>query len=303
MKVAMMMRDTEYRDALTGMMTEADQDILIEIAGAGGAQRESVILTDIHPSEIEGKSLARIRDRTLFLSSVPVREDSDSNGCSIIFKYSSVSTIMAELSLVYSKWSGNTGSITAATRIIAVTGETDHLSAFRCTALARQIVYRHGGSILILPLGYVSEYRHPNDTGEDGWFRRLMYLIDEGRDYPPDSFAYTDTYGISYLKLPEGINPLTGLDIEYLYRLISSMGSHFDTVILDIGSCYSAANCQVMKRANSILFFGSGRRIENPAYFLGDEYLAEPRIIRTADPQAEARELDDFVSEIYGRTD
>jgi hypothetical protein len=58
-----------------------------------------------------------------------------------------------------------------------------------------------------------------------------------------------------------------------------------------------------MKRANSILFFGSGRRIENPAYFLGDEYLAEPRIIRTADPQAEARELDDFVSEIYGRTD
>ncbi len=303
MKVAMMMRDTEYRDALTGMMSDADQDILIEIAGAGGAQRESVILTDILPSEIEGKSLARIRDRTLFLSSVPVREGSESCGCSIIFKYSSVSTIMAELSLVYSKWSGNTGSLTAAARLIAVTGESDQLSASRCMALARQIIYRHGGSILILPLGYVSDYRNPNETGEAGWFRRLMYLIDEGRDYPPDSFTYTDSYGISYLKLPDGINPLAGLDTGYLYMLISSIGSHFDTVILDIGSCYSAANIQVMKRANSILFFGCGRRIEDPAVFLGDELPAEPRTIKAVDPQTEARELDDFVSEIYGKTD
>ena len=296
MKVAMMMRDTEYRDAMIEMMSDADKDIFIEIAGSGGAQRESVILTDILPSEIEDKSLAKIRERTLFLSSVPVTGDPGERDCNVVFKYSSINTIMARLSEVYSGWSGDNGSISSSARIIAVAGESDLNAGLRCMAIARQIIYRHGGSILVMPLGYINDYINYSEPDAGSCFRRLMYLIDDRRDYPPDSFTFTDSYGISYLKLPDGINPLSRLDTDYLYRLIISIGSHFDTVMLDIGSAFSETNVQIIKRADHVLFFCSGRRIENPAEYLKTEL----RQIRTTDPQSESRELDDIVSEIYG---
>lgn len=327
MRVGMMMRDTEYRDALIEMVADMDRDIFIEIADAGSIRRDSVILTDILPSEIESKSLSRIKDRTVFLSPVPVeparlrkvyKDDPDSKGsgeersitekmpeagCRVIFKYSSLTSIMAELSLVYSLWSGDTGTITPATRVIAVTGEADQLSASRCRTLAGQIAYRHGGSILILPLGYVND--HKPDPAEDnsGWFRKLMYFIDQGRDYPPEGFTYTDSYGISCLKLPGGINPLTALGQRYLSELITSMGSHFDTVILDIGSCFSEINLRILRDADNVLFFGCGRRIEEPAAFLGNLPQGKLRLISGTDAGAEAREIDDFISETYGRTD
>ena len=302
MKVSMMMRDTEYRDALAGRLSETDRDLLIEVAGAGGAQRGSVILTDISPSEIESKSLERIRNRTLFLS--PVKgSGSDGSGCRVIFKYSSISTIISELALLYSEWTGNTGSIISSSRIISVICESDLFSSERCTRLAGQIVYTHGGRILILPLGYINDYLNPAGADSEGWFRRLMYIIDQGRKFPPDGFTYTDSYGVSYLRLPEGINPVAELTESYLTRLVSSLGACFDTIILDAGSCFRKANLHLISGSDAVLFFGTGRRVQDISPMLGTDERREIRKITTSDIQREARELDDFVNDIYGRTD
>ena len=322
-----MMRDTEYRDALIEMMADMDKDVFIEIAGPGSIRKDAVILTDILPSEIESRSLSRIKERTLFLSPVPVersklrpvfkdcengnegnnvkyiQENMPESGCRLIFKYSSLISIMSELSLIYSAWSGDTGTITPATRVIAVAGDADQLSAVRCRTLAGQIAYRHGGSILVLPLGYINDYRTDAEGDSGGWFRKLMYFIDEGRDYPPEGFTFTDSYGISCLKLPGGINPLTSLGRGHLSDLITSMSRHFDTLILDIGSCYSDTNLSILRKADNILFFGSGRRIEDPAAFIGSDNSEKIHHISGADAGAEARGIDDFISEIYGRTD
>ena len=327
MRVGMMMRDIEYRDALIEMISDMDKDVFIDIAGSGNVRKDAVILTDILPSEIESRSLSRIRDRTLFLSPVPVessklrpvykngdkghsetnenyiRENMPEAGCRVIFKYSSLMTLMAELSLIYSAWSGDTGTISPATRVIAVTGDADQLSAVRCRTLAGQIAYRQGGSILILPLGYINDYPAETSEGNTGWFRKLMYFIDEGRDYPPEGFTFTDSYGISCLKLPGGINPLTSLGRGHLSDLITSMSRHFDTLILDIGTCYSEVNLSIIKDADNILFFGSGRRITEPADFIGKKCSEKIRRISGADTGAEAREIDDFISETYGRAD
>lgn len=317
MRVGLMMRDTEYRDAMIEMLSGYDKDIFVEVAGPSGVSREAVILTDILPTEIENKSLEKIRKRTVFLSpakedngipdkdkSRPVMRDKPYDGIiHTVFKYCSLDTILAELSLVYSLWSGNTGSISPATRIIAVTGESDHLSGSRCRSLAGQILYRHGGSVLIMPLGYVSDHIGEQNSDDRGWFRRLMYLIDEGKEYMPESFTYTDSYGISYLRLPGGINPLTALDTGYLERLIASIGSRFDTLILDIGSCYSASNLRVLDKADNILFFGNGRRIDDPSRYMGEKVSGRIRKIGISDAGAETLSIDDFVNEIYGRTD
>ncbi len=315
MRVGMMMRDTEYRDAMIEMISGFDKDIFVEVAGSSGVQRDSVILTDILPSEIESASLEKIRRRTVFLSSVPAGAVSsstatespaggtDDHSCHVVFKYSSLSAIMAELSLVYSLWTGDTGSISPSTRVIAVTGDSDHMSADRCRSLAGQILYRHGGSVLILPMGYISDYRAPSGTDDRGWFRRLMYMIDEGAEYLPESFTYTDSYGISYLRLPDGPNPLTDLGAGYLEKLVAGVGRCYDTLILDVGSCYSSINMKMMTGADNILFFGSGRRIPDISAFLGSELEAKVTEIGISDPGREAIGIDDFVSETYGRTD
>ena len=335
MRVGMMMRDTEYRDAMIEVMSGFDKDIFIEVAGPSGVSRESVILTDILPQEIESKSLNKIRQRTVFLSPVPVSaamrrsgkgavgagsDDSDAasgdkdNLCCVVFKYSSILEIMAELSYVYSMWSGDTGSISPATRIIAVTGESDSLSSERCRSLAKQIIYRHGGSVIILPLGYINDYRSDTDTGDKGWFRRLMYMIDEGTDYKADSFTYTDSYGASFLRLPEGRNPLADLTGDYVCKLIKSIGCHFDTVILDTGTCYSSRNIRVIRSADNILFFGTGRRIRDISAFISscdqsdieeadDRTASRIRRISVSDSSAEALGIDDFVKDTYGSAD
>lgn len=300
MRVGMMIRDTEYRDAMVEKIAGLDKDIFVEVAGTSGVSRESVILTDIMPSEIEKSSLEKIRKRTLFLSPVPSEHGSEYH---VVFKYSSMTTIMAELSYVYSEWTGNTGSISPATRVIAVTGESDHLSGARCRALSGQILYRHGGSVLILPLSYVSDYPAGQAEGSRDWFRRLMYMIDEGIDYMPDVFTYTDSYGTHYLKLRDGINPLTELSIDYLGKLINSMAGHFDTIILDIGSCFSSVNIAIMESADDILYFGSGRRIHDIREFVGEKSAGRVRKIKISDAGRETLSLDDYVKEIYGNTD
>ena len=80
-------------------------------------------------------------------------------------------------------------------------------------------------------------------------------MIDEKKDYPPDCFTVTDSYGISYLMLPEGVNPIAELDHRYLSMLINSVGNHFDTVILDVGTCFSKENIRIISCANDIIFF------------------------------------------------
>lgn len=94
MRVGIMMRDTEYRDALSQMISEAGRDIIVEVAGTGGVHRDAVILTDVMPSEIEQQSLTKLRSRTVFLSSVPVSKDSEKGYQSNPFNATFLSTII-----------------------------------------------------------------------------------------------------------------------------------------------------------------------------------------------------------------
>ena len=301
MRVVIMMRDTEYRDALAEMISETGKDIYAVLNGGAGTHKEAVILTDVQPDEIEPAALAKLEERTVFLSPVPVSRDKE-NRHHVIFKYSDITAILAELASVYSEWSGDSGTLAASTRVISVISESDQLSADRCRTLAAQIIYNHGDSVLIIPLGYINGHLQQTGTDEGGSFRRLMYMIDEGKDCPPGSFTSIDSYGISYLRLPAGINPVSGLDEDYLGSLISSAGSHFDTVILDIGTCFRKENLQMICKSDNIIFFGSGRNTGDLSSFFNEKTAARIRQICTADAKDETIGIDDYVKEIYGES-
>jgi hypothetical protein len=81
------------------------------------------------------------------------------------------------------------------------------------------------------------------------------------------------------------------------------MSRHYDTLILDIGTCFSEMNLKILNNADNIIFFGCGRRIENPAELIGNIRPEKLVNISGTDAGEEARGIDDFISETYGRTD
>ena len=296
MRVQLLIRDKDYRDALTEMIAGTDMDIYLEVESDSSKDGSSVILTDIRPDEIDMEILKKISKRTLFLASVRPGTDTSDDDVHLhrIFKYSCLSSILSELVMVHHEWTGDTGGIRTVSRTLAVISETDYRSSDRCIILARQIIYRVGGSVLILPLGPINDYSY--DTGEaHGWFTRLMYLIDEGRDFPIDSFAVKDSYGVSYLMLPKGLNPVAGLSAEYLSKLIMSVGCRFDTLILDIGSSLRHENTDIASRSDGILFFGSGRRIPDIGKILGRDAEGKITQISTDTGADESISIDEFV--------
>jgi hypothetical protein len=155
-------------------------------------------------------------------------------------------------------------------------------------------VYRRGGSVLVLPLGFVNDYLF-DTSNPGGWFARLMYLIDEGRDYPSETFVTKDPYGVSYLMLPGGLNPVAGLSEEYLNKLILSIGCKFDYLILDIGSSLRKENINIAGGADRVLYFGSGRRIPDITRVLTNVKSSRITTVDLAPDEDESVKIDDFV--------
>lgn len=293
------MRDTEYRDALIEMISEFNKDIFIEIADANGGGRDAVILTDIRPEEIESDVLMRMSVRTVFITSVRSSDEPDDADRAYeihrVFKYSGIQEIISKVSVVYSEWTGDSGNAVTLSRCAAVCGESDLESSARCMELARQIIYRHGGSILILPLGYINDYA---SDCEDNCFARLIYMTSNGREYPAEGYTRTDSYGISYIRMKEGLNPVAELGGTHLNRLIASLGSRFDTLIFDIGSCYRKENVEIIRKADGVIWIGSGRRVKSLESLIGGTIRG--RLHRIAIGSDGITELDDLVREMYG---
>ncbi len=303
MRLGLLIRDTEYRDALIEMMSEFDKDLFIEIAGESGASSDSVILTDVRPEEIGSDVLSRLRDRTVFITcvksqSIPSQDIlSETTKIHRVFKYSRISSIMAELSLVYCRWTGDAGN-SMLTKSIAVCAASDAYCSSRCMTLARQIIYRRGGSVLVLPLGFI------NDYGMDGSddcssFARLMYMIDADRDFPPEAFTASDSYGISYLTLPAGANPIAYLDDANLNMLIRTLSVKFDTVIYDIGTGYRMENVRIMRSADHTIYFGTDHRKVDVGEMLGDDHRSAFREFKVTGETDELLRIDDYVRELF----
>lgn len=304
MRIGLLIRDLEYRDALIEMISEFDKEIFVEIAGPHGTCRNCVILTDVRPEEIGSDALLRLRDRTVFIScapenTVPSKDQNALNTIHRVFKYSRISRIMSELSMVYSRWTGDAGSSSILSRSIVVCSATGSGCSDRCLSLARQIVYRRGGSILVLSLGYINNYGH-GDGSDHNYFARLMYMLEAERDFPPEAFTTSDSYGISYLMMPAGRNPVAYLDGDDLAMLIRSLAAKFDTLIMDAGTAYRNENLRIMRDADNVLCFSSARQLIDVEPMLGEDHRSRYTEIDISGDDDENLRIDDYVREVYG---
>ena len=62
MKVVIMMRDREFRDAFAEMVSENVRDIYAIVNGSTGTHKEAVILTDRMPHELEDEAIEKIEE-------------------------------------------------------------------------------------------------------------------------------------------------------------------------------------------------------------------------------------------------
>jgi hypothetical protein len=297
MRVGIMIKDSEYRDALVQKLSKYDNDIYVNIIGNNIKDASgSVILTDISPSGLDSKVLNALKPRTVFIidSEKNVRDD-----CNTIFKFCSIPEMISELSLVFNRWHGLGPGINHTSRLITVCCETDSYSAERCRALAGQIIYLHGGSVLILPLSYINDYG-VDDTIRSNSLSRLLYSIQCGRENGLEGVTYTDSYGVSSLLLSKGRNPVAYLDIDELRTLIFGLSKKFDTIIADVASCFRNENIILMKESENIVFFERGRRVTGIDEMLGAECEKKITRIKLTGGTEDVLAMDECLKKIYG---
>ena len=297
MRLAVLIKDEEYRDALVDKISSYDNNIFVNIVdGPAKDTSECLILTDILPSQIDSKVLSAIKNRTVFLTG---SEDSIPEGLSSVFKFRSIPYLISELSIAYDSWHGIAPGIDHTARFITVCCESDAYSADHCNALARQIIYRHGGKVLILPLSYINDYGR-YDAGNTNTLSRLLYSIHSGRERGTESYAYTDSYGVSGLIMRPGANPVAQLDEDELRMLVSGLSRSFDTVIGDVATCFRKENRILIEMSDHMVIFERGRRDAGLDELIESTKKDKSIRIKITGGTEDAMAIDDCVKRIYG---
>ena len=297
MRLGLLIRDAEYRDALVHKLSSYDNDIFVNIIGNNVKEASgSVILTDIPPKELDSKVLNALKPRTVFLIS---SEKEDGEECNTIFKFCSIPEMISELSLVYNRWHGMGLGIDHSAKLITVCSESDSYSSERCRALAGQIIYSHGGSVLILPLSYINDYG-VNDKVRVNSLSRLLYSIQCGRENGLEGVTYTDSYGVSSLLLGKGRNPVSYLDEDELRTLIFGLSKQYDTIIADTASCFRPENIEVMKESENIVLFERGRRVTGIEEILGEDTMRKLIRIKLTGGTEDVITMDECLKKIFG---
>ena len=297
MRLGLLIRDAEYRDALVHKLSSYDNDIFVNIIGNNVKEASgSVILTDIPPKELDSKVLNALKPRTVFLIS---SEEEDGEECNTIFKFCSIPEMISELSIVYNRWHGMGLGIDHSAKLITVCSESDSYSSERCRALAGQIIYSHGGSVLILPLSYINDYG-VNDKVRVNSLSRLLYSIQCGRENGLEGVTYTDSYGVSSLLLGKGRNPVAYLDEDELRTLIFGLSKQYDTIIADTASCFRPENIEVMKESENIVLFERGRRVTGIEEILGEDTMRKLIRIKLTGGTEDVITMDECLKKIFG---
>ena len=308
MRIRIIIRDEDYRQAMVNTLSKSDKDIYVEIGNMDGCSDlgdKTLILTDYSEDECNFLKISDFNMRVVFLTTNPadvlnMERDGDYYR---LFKYSSMSSIFSDIEQIYYRWTGESSdSLGLVGRVYAVCSSSNIDSSEYARVLARQVLFRRGGSILLMSLKYINDYPCI-DEKNNSRFSRMMYYIDINQDFPPDAFTYNDAYGISYMRLPEGLNPVAYLDINDLENLVRTFSHrNFDTVILDVGNSYSEVNIRMINKADNIVWFdGDTNKFHIEEVLIEKDVNARTKRIPVAAKDIDAElGIDDYVRNVYG---
>lgn len=305
MRIRLIIQDEEYRKAMIDVISHADKDVFLEIGTTGhigNIDDSTLILTDVPAEKCCFDGLSNQFKRIVFLTA-DVNDELDldkKDDYQKLFKYKSISSIISDVEQINYLLTGESNSSYGlGGRVYAVC--SDDADGKYAQALARQVMFRRGGNILLVSLKYVNEYGTQDESNRSK-FSRLMYYMDVGKEYPLDAFTYKDSYGITYLRLPIGLNPLAYINTDELGTVVRNLShKNFDTVILDIGDSYSEVNIRQINKADNIVHFVSDKGSFNIDEILVEDSIADKvKKIHIGNPDEDIElTIDDYVRKIY----
>lgn len=274
MRIKLVMKDMEYSKALIKALRQYKQNIFVEIGESKGYKKDCMIVTDYSPRNFSRSILNSYKGGIVFLldKEVPERLKGRERGPYFIFKYAGACKIIYELNLAYSLWSGDKSFKRKDYDLISIFSDFgDERSEYTSNMLGRQLAYRYGVKVLILPMNFLNNYSNSMVTSRSD-FLRLVYYIEERRVLSREVYFEKDNYDIEFLRLPSGINYLTNLDEKAMSRLLEFLGNnYFDFVILDFATAYTELAIDLIKESKYKIYVESGKNKLNIDGLLDDK--------------------------------
>lgn len=245
MKLKLVMKDREYRDALARAIGRQKSNLYVIIEDNFNPEEDTLIVTDVG----QGK----LREGMVYLG----REDDrriEGIGPYTLFKYESVDELIRDLSLCCYLWCGK-GEIPQSAGYLITTGTMNRPDVCEQLAesLAAELAKRIDGRVLLIPLTYFyigSGFREK----EESVIRKLLYYIQMERKIPLEPFFRREEGNVYRLRMPEGMNELLRIPEEERVGFIRQLGRYFPVVICNLGDCYSEGNIQLMQNADRCIY-------------------------------------------------
>lgn len=245
MKLKLVMKDREYRDALARAIGRQKSNLYVIIEDNFNPEEDSLIVTDVG----QGK----LREGMVYLG----REDDrriEGSGPYTLFKYESVEALIRDLSLCCYLWCGN-GEIPDSTGYLITTGTMNRpdLCEELAESLAAELAKRIDGRVLLIPLTYFYIGSRFQET-EESVIRKLLYYIQMERKIPLEPFFRREEGNVYRLRMTEGMNELLRMPENERVGFIRQLGRYFPVVICNLGDCYSEGNIQLMQNADRCIY-------------------------------------------------
>ena len=244
MRLKLVMKDREYRDALAERIRRSRQNLYVIIEDNFRMEEDTLLVTDVG----EGK----LREGMVLLSS-ECRREVEGKGPYVLFKYTGVDELLTDLRLCAFLWTGKGDLRRGEDRIVTV-GAVERTDLGH--RLAEQVALELGEGleepVLLLDLTYFYREGQPEESGNT--FRKLVYYLQSGKSIPVEVFFRRERGNVFRVRMPRGMNELMKIPGAECLELIREMGRYFSAVVCSVGDCFSERNIELMKNSEWCIY-------------------------------------------------
>ena len=244
MRLKLVMKDREYRDALAERIRRSRQNLYVIIEDNFRMEEDTLLVTDVG----EGK----LREGMVLLSS-ECRREVEGKGPYVLFKYAGVDELLTDLRLCAFLWTGKGDLRRGEERIVTVGAvERTDLGHRLAEQVALELGERLEEPVLLLDLTYFYREGQPEESGNT--FRKLVYYLQSGKNIPVEVFFRRERGNVFRVRMPRGMNELMKIPGRECLELIREMGRYFSAVVCSVGDCFSERNIEVMKNSEWCIY-------------------------------------------------
>lgn len=257
MKVKLVMRDTEYRDALAKRWSKIGWDLYVEMGEDFSREENEMIITDL--------GYGKLKPGMIYLHPEP-RKEMEGAGPHTLFKYAGAESILRDVRICFYLWTGQ-GKLpddSSFKILIGAAFRTDLCHQF-AVALAEELSQQSELSILYLPFSYFVPRNGWGIGGNVapmvGTVRKLGYYLEQKRDIALEMFFWQRPNRVYRLCSPDsgipGVNELARITSAEQCSFVEQVSAYFDITVIMVGDCLNEGSRNLVEVADKSIFLGN----------------------------------------------